>query len=113
MPPDSELYQGLDYWLFAKAKLLVAVSSVAPRLPHSLAKESKTRWARPFVPFSAKRGSRPKDELWSWLWRDCLRFTDLLKSSTTIPLNGSEIGHKKICFNSLQALYVEFLTVDS
>ena len=75
-----------DYWLFANAKL--AVSSGAPRLPHRLG--PKTRLGQTIVPFVAKRGSRLKDEL----WRDCLPLTDLLKLSTMIPLNGSEIRHK-------------------
>ena len=74
------------HWLFANAKL--AVSSGAPRLPHRLG--PKTRLGQTIVPFSAKRGSRLIDEL----WRDCVPLTDLLKSSTMIPLNGSEIRHK-------------------
>jgi len=60
------------YWLFAK----LAVSSGAPRLPH-----------KDLCSFFGKAGLEAQRRSCGG---DCLPFTDLLKLSTMIPLNGSE-----------------------
>ena len=63
-----------------------AVSSGAPRLPHI--PEPKTRFGQALFRLGKSRAQNPLNNICG-MWRDCLPFTDLLKSSTMVPLKVS------------------------